>query len=298
MSSTAATMQPFVCGGMSARLGSSCIHPIDLAKVRLQLYGVTHPGMPLPGSVGMLTSIVKADGITAIYAGLSAALMRQAVYGTARIGLHRYFSEQLVARNDGKHLGFATKVLSGMCSGAIAVTIGTPFDVSLVRMQADSMKPVAERRGYKNVFDALSRVAKEEGMSALYSGLSPNILRGMAMNVGQLACFDQAKEVIAPLLGDHDHNHPSLSTRLGAACVAGFTASAFSLPFDLMKSRMQDAGKYKGLVDCFTQILTKEGPFAFWTGFGAYYMRTAPHAMIILMSTQPITQAYKKVFGL
>ena len=158
------------------------------------------------------------------------------------------------------------------------------------------MKPVAERRGYKNVFDA--PCGQGRGMSALYSGLSPNILRCMAMNVGQLACFDQAKEVIAPLLGDHDHNHPSLSTRLGAACVAGFTASAFSLPFDLMKSRMQDAGKYKGLVDCFTQTLTKEGPFAFWTGFGAYYMRTAPHAMIILMSTQPITQAYKKVFGL
>ena len=93
-------MQPFVCGGMSAMLSSSCIHPIDLAKVRLQLYGVT-PRYAFP-SVGMLTSIVKADGITAIYAGLSAALMRQAVYGTARIGLHRYFSEQLVARNDGK----------------------------------------------------------------------------------------------------------------------------------------------------------------------------------------------------
>jgi solute carrier family 25 oxoglutarate transporter 11 len=296
--STAKTVQPFVCGGMSAMLASTCIHPIDLAKVRLQLYGVTNPGKPVPGFVGMLSSMVKKDGITSIYAGLSASLMRQAVYGTARIGLHRYFSEQLVERNNGKPLDFGTKVLSGMGSGAIAVTIGTPFDVSLVRMQADSMKPSAERRGYKNVFDALARVAKEEGLRALYSGLSPNILRGMAMNVGQLACFDQAKEVIAPLVGDHDPHHPTLQTRLGAACVAGFTASALSLPFDLMKSRMQDAGKYKGIVDCFTQVLTKEGPLSFWTGFGAYYMRTAPHAMIILMSTQPITQAYRNAFGL
>lgn len=54
-------------------------------------------------------------------------------------------------------------MLSGMASGAVAVCIGTPFDVALVRMQSDSMLPVKERRGYKNVFDALIRMTKEEG---------------------------------------------------------------------------------------------------------------------------------------
>ena len=78
-----------------------------------------------------------------------------------------------------------------MCSGAIAVCIGTPMDVALVRMQADSMKDIDLRRNYKNVFDALIRVAKEEGFNKLYSGLSPNVLRGMSMNVGMLSCYDQ-----------------------------------------------------------------------------------------------------------
>jgi hypothetical protein len=40
----------------------------------------------------------------------------------------------------------------------------------------------------------------------------------------------------------------------------------------------------------------QEGFFAFWTGFSAYYMRTAPHAMIILLTQQPFTQMYKKTF--
>jgi Mitochondrial carrier protein len=55
-----------------------------------------------------------------------------------------------------------------MGSGSLAVCLGTPFDVALVRMQADSMKVAADRRGYKNVFDALQRVAKEEGFRKLY----------------------------------------------------------------------------------------------------------------------------------
>ena len=78
-----------------------------------------------------------------------------------------------------------------MLSGSMAVCLGTPFDVALVRMQADSMKPEAQRRGYTNVFDALVRVAREEGPKKLYSGLIPNMCRGVAMNVGMMACYDQ-----------------------------------------------------------------------------------------------------------
>jgi solute carrier family 25 oxoglutarate transporter 11 len=60
----------------------------------------------------------------------------------------------------------------------------------------------------------------------------------------------------------------------------------------------EDGAKYKGLSDAFLTILRTEGPLAFWTGFGAYYMRTAPHAMIILMSTEPIVAAYRASLGL
>jgi len=40
------------------------------------------------------------------------------------------------------------------------------------------------------------KTASEEGYSALYKGLAPNIGRGMAMNMGMMACSDQAKEMM------------------------------------------------------------------------------------------------------
>jgi solute carrier family 25 (mitochondrial oxoglutarate transporter), member 11 len=296
----AETLAPFVTGGLSAMLASATIHPIDLSKVRIQLYATMHPGKPIPGFTTVLSGMIAKEGILGIYAGLSASLLRQAVYGTARIGLHRHFSDKLSKSKGGKPLSMIEKVGSGMASGAIAVTIGTPFDVSLVRMQADGMKVQAERRGYKNVFDALIRVATEEGPKTLWNGLAPNIGRGMAMNVGQLACFDQAKEFFASYIDKEiylNKNYtPSKSTQGAAACVAAFTATAFSLPFDLMKSRLQDGARFKGLTDCFMSTLRTEGPFAFWTGFGAYYMRTAPHSMIILMAGEPIRRAYNEAF--
>lgn len=289
------SIQPFICGGMSACLASSIVHPIDLSKTRLQLYTTLHPNAPRPTFIKMLTSMVKENGFRSIYAGLSAALMRQAVYGTARIGLHRTFSDELTRRNGGHSLSFASKALSGMASGSIAVCIGTPFDVTLVRMQADSMKKLADRRGYKNVFDALGRVAREEGVSKLYSGLFANVLRGMAINVGMLSCFDQAKEVVGFYIDGPHAKKASLNTQLSAAMIAGFTASLFSLPFDLLKSRMQDGAKYSGVFDAFRSILRNEGILSFWTGFAAYWGRTAPHAAIILISTEPFNEAYKTI---
>lgn len=73
--------------------------------------------------------------------------------------------------------------------------MGTPFDVALVRMQNDGSRPRAERRGYKSVFDALIRISREEGVKNLWRGLAPNILRGMSMNVGMMACYDEVSSL-------------------------------------------------------------------------------------------------------
>eukprot|EP00538_Stauroneis_constricta_P001016 CAMPEP_0119561230 /NCGR_PEP_ID=MMETSP1352-20130426/17069_1 /TAXON_ID=265584 /ORGANISM="Stauroneis constricta, Strain CCMP1120" /LENGTH=312 /DNA_ID=CAMNT_0007609393 /DNA_START=58 /DNA_END=996 /DNA_ORIENTATION=- len=305
-SSFAKTVQPFVCGGSAATFASIVIHPIDLAKVRMQLFGQMNPGKPIPSFPSLISQMVQTDGIGSVYKGVDAAIGRQLVYGTARIGLHRTFSDKLVELNDGKPIGFVQKALSGMASGSIAVCIGTPFDIALVRLQSDGMAKPEDRRNYKNVFDALIRTSTEEGVGALYKGLAPNILRGMSMNVGMMACYDQAKEVVASLLNDPMTDGPSLPTRLGASATAGFTAALFSLPFDLIKSRLMAmkpdpvTGEmpYKGILDCATKIARNEGVLGFFGGFSAYYGRCAPHAMIILLSIESITAFYKQTFGL
>lgn len=297
--------EPFVCGGTAATMASIAIHPMDLAKVRMQLFGQLNPGKKVPGFTTILSNLVKSDGITSVYKGVDAAIGRQLVYGTARIGLHRAFSDELKVRNDGKPISFAMKALSGMASGSIAVCIGTPFDIALVRLQSDSMAPAAERKNYKNVMDALTRTVKEEGPAALYKGLAPNVLRGMSMNVGQLACYDQAKEIVAKLLGDPMTNGPQFTTQIGSSLVAGFTAAAFSMPFDLIKSRLMAqkpdpiTGKmpYSGVVDATVQIVKQEGIVGLYSGFSAYYGRCAPHAMIVLLCTESITSGYRKAWG-
>jgi len=294
----AQTLEPFVCGGLSAMLGSTVIHPIDLIKVRQQV-STTGKGSPMSLAVG----IVKTEGPRGLYKGLSASLFRQSTYGTARIGFHRSFSDFLVKRNEGKPIPVWQKAASGMASGALAVCIGSPFDVALVRMQNDGALPREAQRNYRNVIDALVRIAREEGVVKLWRGLIPNVARGMAMNTGMMASYDQAKQVASEWT-KRDIN--SLHTSLIASAIAGFMCAFLSQPFDLLKSRLMtqrpDAVTkqlpYSGLFDCARKTYVNEGALAFFKGFPAYYARCAPHSMIILMSNESITRAYRHLFGL
>lgn len=65
-----------------------------------------------------------------------------------------------------------------------------------------------------------------------------------------------------------------------------------------MKTDANGKAMYAGVGDCAKQILAKEGFLSFWSGFTAYYMRTAPHAMIALVSLETFVEKYKSAFGL
>lgn len=67
---------------------------------------------------------------------------------------------------------------------------------------------------------------------------------------------------------------------LGGATVAGFFAAACSLPFDFVKTRIQEMTRlpdgsfpYKGFLDCALKTLREEGPRRFYTGFPTYCAR-------------------------
>ena len=81
-------------------------------------------------------------------------------------------------------------------AGFIGSLVGNPPDLALIRMQADNQLPVAERRNYKNVIDAFSRISKEEGVLGLWRGATPTIIRAIVLNLAMLASYDEAKEVL------------------------------------------------------------------------------------------------------
>ena len=74
--------------------------------------------------------------------------------------------------------------------------VGTPAEVALIRMTSDGNLPAEVRRNYKNAFDALFRISKEEGIFTLWRGAIPTMGRAMVVNAAQLASYSQAKQFL------------------------------------------------------------------------------------------------------
>lgn len=273
---------PFINGGISGMVATTVIQPVDMVKVRIQLAGEGTAGGPKPTPLSVTRQIISSGKVLDLYTGLSAGLLRQAVYTTARLGFFDTFMAQLTvrAKEKKKSIGFAERATAGLSAGGLAAMIGNPADLALIRMQSDGLKPVAERKNYKSVIDALGHIAKSEGIGALWAGAAPTVVRAMALNFGQLAFFSETKAQLKK------HTEWSIKTQtLTASAVAGFFASFFSLPFDFVKTRLQKQQKgpdgklpYRGMMDCFGKVAKQEGLGRFYRGFGTYYVRIAPHA--------------------
>eukprot|EP00746_Dinoflagellata_sp_MGD_P162680 gnl/MRDRNA2_/MRDRNA2_90344_c0_seq1.p1 gnl/MRDRNA2_/MRDRNA2_90344_c0~~gnl/MRDRNA2_/MRDRNA2_90344_c0_seq1.p1 ORF type:complete len:324 (-),score=66.66 gnl/MRDRNA2_/MRDRNA2_90344_c0_seq1:173-1066(-) len=285
--------KPFVTGSIAGCSATVCIQPIDMIKVRIQL-GAAEGGSTNP--VTIASDMIKNEGFGAMYKGLSAGLLRQVVYTGARLGLYDIFTDLAKDPNE-KVMPFYKVSGCALSAGGIAAVLGNPADLSLIRMQADSLLPEAERRGYRHVGHAFSSIMANEGVMGLFAGAGPTATRAMALNFGMLAFNTKAKDVLA----DIGVAKGSSVQVFGASAIAGFFASFFSLPFDYVKTQVQKmkpdpvTGEvpFTGPLDCAMKQVKLGGPLRLWSGFPTYYVRIAPHAMITLIMQDQV----KKVWG-
>lgn len=285
---------PFVNGGLAGMVATTAIQPIDMVKVRLQLAGEGAKTGPRPSAFGVTKNIIASGKALDLYTGLSAGLLRQAVYTTARLGFFDTFIGMLNTRaqENGRKVTFAERAGAGLTAGGLAAMVGNPADLSLIRMQSDGLKPKEQRAHYRSVVDALIRITKSEGVTALWAGAFPTVLRAMALNMGQLTFFAESKSQLQART-----NLDARTRTFAASGIAGFFASFLSLPFDFVKTRLQKQLKdpktgelpYKGVFDCARKVVRDEGWLRFYRGFGTYYIRIAPHAFVFLFLFFPFT---------
>ncbi|XP_033331275.1 mitochondrial 2-oxoglutarate/malate carrier protein [Megalopta genalis] len=279
----------FLFGGTAGMAATCFVQPLDLIKNRMQLSGTR------TSTLSVVTSIVKREGILAFYSGLSAGLLRQGTYTTTRLGIYNWLFE-IASKNN--QSGFLAKALIGSAAGCVGAFVGTPAEVALIRMTADGRLPAAERRNYKNVFNALVRILREEGVLALWRGTIPTIGRAMVVNAAQLASYSQAKEVLL----NTGYFKENIKLHFVSSMISGLVTTAASMPVDIAKTRIQNMkivdGKpeFKGAVDVIVRVCRNEGLFSLWKGFFPYYARLGPHTVLTFIFLEQMNSMYKTYF--
>mmetsp|Transcript_7017 Transcript_7017/g.17304 ORF Transcript_7017/g.17304 Transcript_7017/m.17304 type:complete len:368 (+) Transcript_7017:293-1396(+) len=278
-------------------------HPLDVIRVQMQTFGYK-------STVDAATSIYQRSGlVNGLYSGISAAFLRQWLYGSVRMGLYSYLLEKqqllnLSQNNKPKNdISFQAKLGMGSISGAIGSFVGTPSEVALVRMSADSKLPVGERRNYTSVQNCLSRIANEEGLAALWRGATPTVARATLLSACQMGVTSQTKGYLieSGYFGPGGQYGNGIPMLFCATLVSSFCANIVANPFDVIKSRLQNMSipdpssgqkpMYGGMKDCFIKSLQADGPLVLWRGFVPAFVKLAPYSVISLTLLDKLTRA-------
>ncbi|KAI3635960.1 hypothetical protein MIR68_006025 [Amoeboaphelidium protococcarum] len=313
--------QPFWFGGVSSALAACCTHPLDLLKVRLQ---TSHHHLPKTSLMHTIKDIVIKESPLALFNGLSASLLRQLTYSTARFGMYEKIKSYY-----GSDFTFYKSLSAACLSGFIAGMIGSPADIVNIRMQADGKLPVDQRRSYRHALDGLMQITRREGVVALWKGVWPNSLRAVAMTASQLTTYDTFKQILIRFGFDsHDTR-----THFSASLMAGLVATTVSSPMDVIKTRIMNSSssqsptstsstsssissttqqysipgarsrvvpssasqmQYNSALDAMFKIIRHEGVLTLFKGWVPSYVRLGPQTILTFIFLEQMKELWNR----
>lgn len=239
--------------------------------------------------------MLEANDLTsrtdAFLSQLSASLLRQLTYSTARFGVYEKLKQ--IAQGDDKKPSFLMLVTISSVSGFIGSFAGNPADILNVRMQHDAALPAAERRNYPNAISGVARMIREEGWSQLFRGVWPNSGRAILMTASQLAGYDIFKQELLARTSMKDNT----ATHLSASLLAGFVATTLCSPLDVIKTRVMSAKESTSIMSLLSTITKTEGPAWMFKGWVPSFIRLGPHTIATFLFLEQHKKIYRHLKG-
>ncbi|KAG9349307.1 hypothetical protein JZ751_027750 [Albula glossodonta] len=241
--------KPFLFGGLASVTAECGTFPIDLTKTRLQVQGQVsdskYKEIRYRGMLHAFGRICREEGLRALYSGIAPAMLRQASYGTIKIGTYQSFKRLLVDNPEDETL--IMNVLCGVLSGVISSSIANPTDV-------------------------LKGVSLTAQRAAIVVGV-------------ELPVYDLTKKhlIISGYMGDTVYTHFLSSFVCGLA--GALASNPIDVVRTRMMNQRAvldgTCGGYKGTLDCLLQTWRSEGFLALYKGFFPNWLRLGPWNIIV-----------------
>lgn len=274
----------FALSGVAAVISKTAAAPIERIKLLVQNQDeMIKQGKltePYKGVMDCTMRTFQSEGFIPFWRGNLANCIRyfptQALNFAFKDKIKATFKQ---SKNDSYMVNFSKNIASGGCAGAMSLCFVYSLDFARTKLANDTKSSKkGGAREYNGLVDVYRKTLKSDGIQGLYRGFVISCVGIVVYRGCYFGFYDTLKPV---LLGDDASL--LLSFTLGYAVTV--TAGLISYPIDTIRRRMMmtsgQAVKYKGSIDCTTQILKNEGFMSLMKGAGANILRGVAGAGVL-----------------
>ena len=183
-------------------------------------------------------------------------------------------------------------LIAGAVGGGVSKTATAPIE--LVRMKV----MVGAKAGGKamSVSQVIKTTFQAGGWTAFFKGNGVNVARTIPSKSIQFAAFDAYKRVLRRKNKATGKDELPAWGASAAGALAGVTSTVICHPLETLQTRLA-VGAYKGVGDCLSAIVAKEGPKALFGGLGPSLVGIIPYSGFNLGAYDGMRWAYTRATG-
>lgn len=276
----------FMMGGVSAAVSKTAAAPIERVKLLIQnqdeMMKAGRLQEPYKGIGNCFQRTIQEEGFMSLWRGNTANVIRYFPTQALNFAFKDYFKKLFNRKKDDNYWAwFAGNLASGGAAGASSLLFVYSLDYARTRLANDakSAKKGGERQ-FNGLLDVYRKTYASDGLGGLYRGFTISCVGIVVYRGLYFGMYDSLKPVV--LIGTLQDNFLA-SFLLGWSITTG--AGLASYPIDTVRRRMMmtsgEAVKYSGSLDCFKQIVKKEGVKSLFKGAGANILRAIAGAGVL-----------------
>ncbi|GMF07164.1 unnamed protein product [[Candida] boidinii] len=255
------------------------MYPLDVVKTRIQLQVGTGAQAEYSGIIDCITKIVKNEGPSRLYRGISAPILMEAPKRATKFAANDEWGKIYRKAFGMTEMNQPLAILTGATAGATESFVVVPFELIKIRLQDKTSK-------YSGMGEVFKSIVKNEGPLALYNGLEATLWRHITWNAGYFGVIFQVRT----LLRKAKNQTEKTINDLISGAIGGTVGTLINTPFDVVKSRIQNTvttpgvvRKYNWTLPSIVTVFKEEGFAALYKGFLPKVLRLGPGGGILLV---------------
>ncbi|KAM1717176.1 hypothetical protein COP2_025308 [Malus domestica] len=279
----------FLSGALAGAMTKAVLAPLETIRTRMVV------GVGSRHICGSFLEVIEKQGWQGLWAGNAVNMLRIIPTQAVEFGTFECIKRAMTSTQEKWKQGESPKVqigrvtlnfsvswispvaVAGAAAGVVSTLVCHPLEVLKDRL---TVSPEA----YPSLSIAISKIYKEGGIAACYSGLSPTLIGMLPYSTCYYFMYEKLKKSHCRAKNKESLNRPEM---LLVGALAGFTASTISFPLEVARKRLM-VGALKGkcpphMLAALSEVIQEEGLRGLYRGWGASCLKVMPSSGITWM---------------